>query len=83
MWVSQRVPNKKSERHWPVLMDGHFFGRNPVFGKNEHMKTTCPQASPLASNNPRSVFSTEQSSNIIHAIVAATPNAVLALDGDV
>jgi hypothetical protein len=76
MWVAPRVANKKSERHSPVLMDGHFFGRNPVFGKNEHMNTSSTQPTPLAS------FTTEQANHLIRTIVTATPDAALTVDGD-
>jgi hypothetical protein len=59
-----------------------FLAATPVFANNEHMKTLSPQASPLASANPRTVFTSEQASILIRAIVAATPNAALTVDGD-
>jgi hypothetical protein len=38
--------------------------------------------SPLASTNPRTIFTSEQASILIRAIIAATPNAALTVDAD-
>jgi hypothetical protein len=67
----------------PFLMEWDIFlAATPVFANNEHMKTLSPQASPLASTNPRTVVTSEQASILIRAIVAATPNAALTVDAD-
>lgn len=59
-----------------------FLAATPVFVNNEHMKTLSPQGSPLASTNPRTVFTSEQASILIRAIISATPNAALTVDAD-
>jgi hypothetical protein len=46
------------------------------------MKTLSLQASPLASTNPRTVFTSEQASILIRAVVATMPDAALTVDGD-